>query len=126
MNLRHLLSVNVFLAGFFGLTCALVPRQLCQAYGLPLDAAGVWVSRLLGGSLLGLSTLMWFGSRSASAGTRRAIAVALVIQDAVGLLASLSVQFTSAMNLVGWSNIVLYGLLAGGYGYFLVLRPDRI
>jgi hypothetical protein len=126
MSLRHLLSVNVFLAGFFGLTCALVPRELCQAYGLPLDAAGVWVSRLLGGSLLGLSTLMWFGSRSSSAEVRRAIAVALLIQDTVGLLASLGIQLGGAINAVGWSNIVLYGLLAGGYGYFLLLRPDRI
>jgi hypothetical protein len=126
MGLRHLLSVNVFLAGFFGLTCALVPRELCQAYGLPLDAAGVWVSRLLGGSLLGLSTLMWFGSRSSSAEVRRAIAVALLIQDTVGLLASLGIQLGGAINAVGWSNIVLYGLLAGGYGYFLLLRPDRI
>jgi hypothetical protein len=126
MKLRHLLAVNVFFAAFFGLTCALVPRALCGAYGLPLDDAGVWVTRLLGGSLLGLSTLMWFGSRSPSVETRRAIAVALVIQDTIGLLASLSVQFNSAMNAVGWSNIVLYGLLAAGYGYFLVLRPERI
>ena len=120
------MSLNVFLAAFFGLACALVPRQLCQAYGLPLDAAGVWATRLLGGSLLGLSTLMWFGSRSPSPETRRAIAVALVIQDSVGLVASLSAQLNSAMNAVGWSNIVLYGILAGGYAYFLVLRPGRI
>jgi hypothetical protein len=126
MKLRHLLAVNVVFAAFFGLTCTLVPRELCQAYGLPLDAAGVWVTRLLGGSLLGLSTLMWFGSRSPSAETRRAIAVALMIQDSVGLLASLSIQLNGAMSFVGWSNILLYGLLVAGYGYFLLLRPDRI
>jgi hypothetical protein len=126
MNLRQLFTINVFLASFFGLTCALVPRQLCSIYGLPLDTAGVWVARLLGGSLLGLATLMWFGRRSPSMETRRAIALALLIQDSVGLVASLSIQLDGQMAATGWSNVALYGLLAAGYAYFLLLEPGRI
>jgi hypothetical protein len=126
MNLRQLFTVNTFFALFFGLTCALVPRQLCQAYGLPLDTAGVWVTRLMGGSLLGFATLMWFGRRSPSVEARRAIALALVIQDCIGLAASLSVQLGGEMAAIGWSNVVLYGLLAAGYASFLVLAPGRI
>jgi hypothetical protein len=126
MNLRQLFTINVFLALFFGLTCALVPRELSHAYGLPLDTAGVWVARLLGGSLLGFATLMWFGRRSPSMETRRAIALALLIQDTVGLVASLSIQLDGQMAATGWSNVALYGLLAAGYAYFLLLKPDRI
>jgi hypothetical protein len=126
MNLRQLFTINAFFALFFGLTCALVPRQLCQGYGLPLDTAGVWVTRLLGGSLLGFATLMWFGRRSTSLEARRAIALALLIQDSVGLVASLGIQLGGQMAAIGWSNVVLYGLLAAGYAYFLVLKPDRI
>jgi hypothetical protein len=126
MNLRQLFTVNVFFASFFGLTCALLPRQLCHVYGLPLDTAGVWVTQLLGGSLLGFATLMWFGRRSPSVETRRAIALALLIQDSVGLIASLSIQLTGRMAAIGWSNVVLYALLAMGYAYFLVLKPNRI
>ena len=126
MTLRHLFTINTFFALFFGLTCALVPRQLCQGYGLPLDTAGVWVTRLLGGSLLGFATLMWFGRRSPAVETRRAIALALLIQDSIGLAASLSVQLGGQMAAIGWSNVALYGLLAAGYASFLVLAPDRI
>jgi len=125
MSLRRLFTINVILAVFFGLTCTLVPRQLCALYGLPLDAAGVWTARLLGGSLLGLATLMWFGRQSTAVETRRAIALALLIQDCVGLLASLAVQLGGQMTSVGWSNVVIYGLLAAGYGYFTVLHPSR-
>jgi hypothetical protein len=126
MNLRRLFSINVGLALLFGLSCALVPRQVCAAYGLTADSAAVWTSRLLGGSLLGFATLMWFGWRSASVEARRAIALALLVQDSVGLLASLAIQLSGQMALVGWSNIVLYGLLAAGYAYFLVAAPSRI
>jgi hypothetical protein len=125
MKLRHLLTVNVLFASFFGLTCAVVPRQLSQLYGLPLNTAGVWVTRLLGGSLLGLATLMWFGRGSPAVGTRRAVALALLIQDTVGLAASLSVQLSGQMAAIGWSNVALYGLLALGYTYFLVVEPGR-
>jgi hypothetical protein len=125
MNLRRLFAINVVLAVLFGVTCTLLPRQLCELYGLPLDTAGVWTTRLLGGSLLGFATLMWFGCRSPSIETRRAIALALMIQDCVGLLASLAIQLTGKMAVVGWSNVILYGLLSTGYAYYAVLRPAR-
>jgi hypothetical protein len=126
MSLRRLFTINVVLAVFFGVTCTLTPRQLCNGYGLPLDAAGVWTTRLLGGSLLGLATLMWFGRRSASAETRRAIALALLIQDCVGLFASLAIQVGGTMALIGWSNVILYGLLVVGYGYYALVAPSRV
>ena len=125
MNLRHLFGVNLVFATFFGLTCALIPRQLCEAYGLPIDEAGVWTTRLLGGSILGFATLMWFGRRTASMESRRAIAFALLVQDTIGLVASLSIQLGGRMAALGWSNVALYGLLALGYGYFLVAAPSR-
>ena len=125
MNLRQLFSINLAFAMFFGLTCALVPRQLCEAYGLPLDEAGVWTTRLLGGSILGFATLMWFGRRTTTVESRRAIALALLVQDSIGLLASLEIQLAGRMSAIGWSNVALYGLLALGYGYFLVVAPSR-
>jgi hypothetical protein len=119
VTLQRLFTINLFFAVCFGVTCAAVPRGLCAAYGLPLDDAGVWVTRLLGGSILGYATLMWFGRRSPSAEARRAIALALLVQDSVGLLASLAIQLGGRINAVGWSNVAIYGLLACGYAYFV-------
>jgi ferric-dicitrate binding protein FerR (iron transport regulator) len=124
MTLRHLFAINFFFAVFFGVSGSFFPRTWVLLYGLAPSEATTWVIRLAGGSLLGFSTLMWFGYRSASRETRRAIAVALLVQDAVGTLASVAIQLQGAVNALGRSNVAGYLLLALGYAYFLVLRPE--
>jgi hypothetical protein len=123
MKLRHLFTLNFFVALFFGLSCAMFPGWVLQLYGLPADPGAVWTTRLVGGSILGFAWLMWYGRKTASGEARRAIAFALLIQDAIGLAASLEIQLTGSMNGLGWSNPILHGLLALGYAYFLYLRP---
>ena len=92
-------------------------------YGLPVDAAAIWVTRLVGGSILGFATLMWFGRKTATVESRRSIALALLVQDIVGFIASMEIQLIGNINALGWTNLILYGLLAIGYAYFLFLRP---
>jgi hypothetical protein len=50
---------------------------------------------------------MWFGSKSESVKTRRAIALALIIQDSVGLVGSLEIQLSGEVNFLGWPLNVL-------------------
>jgi hypothetical protein len=122
VKLRHLFAINLFIAIFFGLSCSLFPAWVIRLYGLQHNPAAIWTTRLVGGSILGYATLMWFGRRAESVEARRAIALALLVQDTIGLLASLEIQLGGAINGFGWSNLVLYGLLALGYAYFLFLR----
>ena len=126
MKLKHLFSINILFALFFGVTCAFFAGWALQLYGLPTEAGALWTTRLAGGSILGFASLMWFGLKSDSAKTRRAIALALLIQDGVGLAASLLIQLGGSINTLGWSNPALYGLLALGYFYFLFIKPDSI
>jgi len=58
MKLRQLFTVNLMIAIFFGLSCSFFPRQLFHLYGLELNKAGVWATRLVGGSILGYATLL--------------------------------------------------------------------
>ena len=37
-----------------------------------------------------------------------------------------SAQLGGSINALGWSNPALYGLLALGYAYFLLVKPDAI
>jgi hypothetical protein len=126
MKLRQLFTINLVIAVFFGLSCFLLPRQLFQLYGLELDESGVWVTRLVGGSILGYATLMWFGRRTTSTDARRAIAIALLVQDTIGFIASLEIQSSGVIGITGWSNFLLYGLLAIGYAYFIFIKPNSI
>jgi len=126
MNLRHLFTLNLIIAIFFGISCALFPVWVLQLYGLVPNEAGIWTTRLVGGSILGFATLMWFGRTAATQEGRRAIAIALLVQDLVGLLASIEIQLSGAVNAFGWSSILLYGFLSIGYAYFIFANPSRI
>jgi hypothetical protein len=116
-------TINLFLALFFGLTCSLFPSWVLQMYGLAPNDAAIWTTRLVGGSIMGFATLMWFGRKAASIDARRAIAVALLVQDTVGAAASMEIQLSGSVNVFGWSSPVLYGILALAYAYFLFVRP---
>jgi hypothetical protein len=124
MKLHHLFTINIFFALFFGITCALFPAFVFQLYGLSTNDAGIWVTQLAGGALLGYATLMWFGRTAASADARRAIALALLIQDTIGFAASLVIQLTGQVNAFGWASLGLYGVLALAYAFFLFVRPQ--
>lgn len=123
MKLRHLFMINIFFAAFFGVSCAFFPRFAFGLYGVIPDDGAIWVTRLVGGSILGFGTLMWFGINAASADTRRAIALALLIQDAIGWVASILFQMTGKVNAFGWLSLALYGFLTVAYAIFLFVIP---
>ncbi len=124
MKLRHLFTINIFFAIFFGASCALFPAFVFQLYGLSTNGAGIWATQLLGGALLGYATLMAFGRAAASVEARRAIAVALLIQDTIGCIGSLVFQLQGEVNGFGWFSLALYGVLALAYAFFLFVRPQ--
>jgi hypothetical protein len=124
MKLRHLFTVNIVIALFFGATSTIFPAFVFQLYGVSTNDAGNWTARLLGGSLLGFAMLMGFGRTAPNAEARRAIALALLVQDAVGFIASLIFQLQGDVNGFGWISAALYAVLALGYAYFLFLRPQ--
>ncbi len=123
MKLRHLFTINIFFALFFGISCAIFPGLVHQMYGISANDASIWTTRLVGGSILGFATLMWFGRKAASIDARRAIALALLTQDSIGTIASIEIQLSGSVNDFGWSSIVLYGLLSLAYAFFLFIRP---
>jgi hypothetical protein len=126
MNLRNLFTLNLVFAIFFGVSCALLPGWVLQLYGLPASDAAIWTTRLVGGSILGFATLMWFGRTTSATEARRAIALALLVQDLVGLIASVEIQLTGSVNAFGWTSILLYGFLSLGYAYFFFTTSAHV
>jgi hypothetical protein len=126
MKLRHLFTINLFFAVFFGVSCSLFPRWVFQLYGLAPNDAAIWTTRLVGGSILGFVTLMWFGRKAASVDARRAIALALLVQDIIGCVASIEIQLTGSVNAFGWCSLALYGFLVLAYAFFLFVRQKDI
>lgn len=123
MKLRQLFTVNIFIAAFFGLACTLLPGWTLKLYGLPTEDGAIWTTRLAGGSILAFATLMGYGITRAAKEARQAIAYALIVQDTIGLVASLEIQLKGSVNAFGWTSPILYGCLALAYAYFVFLRP---
>jgi hypothetical protein len=124
MNLKQLFTINFLIAVFFGVSCGIFANWVLKLYSLEPTDASIWTTRLVGGSILGFSALMWYGRKAASVDSRRAIAFALLVQDLFGFIASMEIQLKGSVNHFGWTSPILYGLLALGYAYFLFIRPS--
>lgn len=118
MKLGLLFTLNAVIAAAFGIAFIVVPRPLLEAYGVTLTPGTAVVSRLFGAALVGYGVLTWQVRAAASSETLRAVVLALFVGDVLGFVLSLQGMLKGAINALGWSTVVIYGLLAAGFGYF--------
>jgi hypothetical protein len=78
---------------------------------------------LFGAALLAFAVLTWTAKDAPDSDARRAILLAMFVGDCVGFVVSLRGQLGSVMNALGWSTVVIYLLLALGFGYFSFAKP---
>jgi hypothetical protein len=118
MKLGLLFTLNAVIAAAFGIGFILAPAQVLEAYGVTLTPGTALVSRLFGAALVGYGILTWQVRAAASSDALRAIVLALFVGDLVGFGISLQGVLAGATNALGWSTVVIYALLAAGFGYF--------
>jgi hypothetical protein len=63
--------------------------------------------------------LMWIGVRTTPGEARRATARALLLQDTMSCLASITFQLMGKVKFIGWFSLALYGILALACAFFL-------
>lgn len=123
MTLRNLFIITAVVAVVFGAAFVLVPSPLMSLYDVTLDAGAILVARLFGGALITLAVLSWLAKDAAESEARGAIVLAFFIGDAIGFIVALVGQLSGAVNTLGWSTVVIYLLLALGFGYFQFMKP---
>lgn len=119
MKLNTLMVANALIAAVFGVGIILVPGQIVSAYGLEVAPQLEYVTRLFGAALLASGFLTWAARNATDSDTRRAILFALFVGDGVGFIVSLIGQLGGVTNALGWTTVLIYFLLALGFGYFL-------
>jgi hypothetical protein len=119
MKLTTLMVVNTLVAAAFGVGFIVVPFQVTSAYGLESTPQLEYVTRLFGAALLAFAVLTWTARNATDSDTRRAILLALFVGDGVAFIVSLMGQLGGVVNALGWTTVVLYLVLALGFGYFL-------
>lgn len=118
MKLKTLMIINAIVAIVFGVTFVIVPAHVYSLYDITADEQLIYMGRLFGGTLIAFSLLTWIARNATESDARRAIVYALFTADCIGFVVTLIGQINKVVNALGWSTVVIYLLLALGFGYF--------
>ncbi|KPJ84898.1 MAG: hypothetical protein AMS18_16475 [Gemmatimonas sp. SG8_17] len=118
MKLSVFLVINSIIAAVFGLGFVLMPGQVLSFYGVAGDAPLEYTGQLFGAALVSFAVLTWCVRNVPDSEARRAILLALLVGDAVGVVVSLIAQLGGVVSAAGWSTVAIYLLLAIGLAYF--------
>lgn len=122
MKLAALLAVNAVVATLFGIAFVVAPVDLLAMYGVTVTPGNAVVARLFGAALVGYGVLTWRARGAAPSDALRAIVFSLFVADVIGFIIALHGRLGGAVNALGWSTVVIYGLLAAGFAYFAFQR----
>lgn len=120
MKLSTLFTMNVLVAGLFGLGFMCCPETMLEPYDIAPEkiAASVMMSRFFGAANFGYAILFWFMRKVEASAARSAVVKASCLSFAVGCVVSLFNQMSGEIGPLGWSTVALYGLFSLAYAYF--------
>jgi hypothetical protein len=118
MKLSTLMVINAIIAFIFGVAFVIIPWQMLLLYGVQPSPELNYMGQLFGGALLAFAVLTWSARNADVSEARKSIVMAMFIGDGIGFIVALIGQLNNVVNDFGWSTVVLYLLLAIGFGYF--------
>ena len=124
MKLSAFLGLAGALGILFGLEFLLIPEMALAQYGVPTEAHNLMQARYFGSTLLAFGLLLWLARGTQDASAQRALLVASVVGNLVGVVLGLWSRFAGLQGLLAWLSVAIYGALLLGALYFL-LRPGR-
>lgn len=98
--------------------------QTIALFSTALEGAGRWMTRYLGAAFLGFAVINWLARNTVESEARRAIVVASFVSTAIGFLVAIMDAIDGVGNALIWLSVVLYLLLALGFGYFQFLKRE--
>lgn len=125
MNLNTLFVVNFILALVFGLGLMFVPSTIADIYATELTPAGAFMGQLFGACLIGFAILSWFARGIAEFATRQIFALMFFVGYVLAFVISLLAQTKGVLNSLGWVNVVVYAVLAIGFGFFRFTKQTK-
>lgn len=119
MSYKNVTTVASILGFLFSLGFIFMPAPLLGFYNVTLDDAGTYFAQTFGAALLGFGLLNWLGRDFADAQARQALTTANFAFDVVGFIFSLLAQLggVGGVNSLGWLTVLIYLILAAGFGY---------
>ncbi|MFH0758890.1 MAG: hypothetical protein V2B15_16495 [Bacteroidota bacterium] len=118
MKLRTLLIVNAIVLGCSGILAVLLPSSVLSLYGVESGPAAQLMAQYAGLGSLVIALVAWFSRNVNDPKAQKAIILAFLISDILGVMVSLSGTISGTMT-IGWAVVGIYLLFAIGYGYIL-------
>ena len=120
MKFKTLMIIKAVVCLGFGPLLLFLPGPLLVLLGSSFGPGAALTAREYGASLIGNLMLTWFARNAEESVARRAIILDLFVYDAIALVATLVIQLTGGLNLLGWGIVAIYLFFTVGFGYFLL------
>ena len=119
MTYKNITTVASVISFVFALGFIFIPAQLTGFYNVTLNEGGIFIGQFLGAALFGYGVLNWFGRHFSDEQAQQGLANANLAGDVLGFIFALLGQLSgnSGVNALGWSTVLIYLLLALGFGY---------
>ncbi len=124
MNLKIFLSFKAVVSLVFGLISLCIPTIVFPYYDVHLNLHGIIFAQWFGAMAIGVGLICWFARTEPRSALRQSILLSLFICDTIGFGVALAAQLQGQSNMLGWSNVALWLILALGLGYFRFLKKE--
>lgn len=110
--LKKLFIANAIFATVGGLGLLFSADQLMTPYGLPLNEGGIFLSRLMGGMLLGVALISWLGRTLKDKESIKILSLGFIVIHGISAVIGILYSLNGAIAPMIWVDIVIHGAFA--------------
>ena len=122
MKFKTFMLIYALVSILFGLGFVFLPGLVLSIYGVEADLSFRYIGQLFGAALVSLAVLAW-SLKEIGPEARKGGVLALLVGEVLGLILAVIGQLNGALNVLGWSVVVVYLLLSAGLAYFYFFKP---
>ena len=122
MTLQNMLLVNSIISVFSSLALLLMPAVILDLFGMTASPTDKLMIQFFGAELLGTGLITLFALNTKELRSQRSLTLSFFIIDGIGFIVALGGMLTRVMNGLGWIVVLVFLLLALGFGYFQFIR----
>ncbi len=126
MKFKTVMIIKAIVCLGFAPLLLFVPGWLLNLLGTSFGPGAALMAREYGAALIGNLLLTWLARNAEESTARSAIIWNLFIYDAIALIATLIIQLTGGLNLLGWGIVAVYLFFTFGFGYLLIPQKKSV
>jgi hypothetical protein len=120
MKFKTVMIIKAIVCLGFGPLLLLVPEWLLNTLGTSYGPGAALTAREYGAALVGNLLLTWLARNAEVSMARTAIIWNLFIYDGIALVATLIIQLSGGLNMLGWGIVAVYLFFTLAFGYLLL------